>query len=111
FAVTAIGTPSALAGQLFGSGGDAGYEIASATLKMGMLSPRTTFTDNSFGESSFSNGLAVGVTATAWPVFNRRVGLKAQIIRSETDGQNETSEFAPIAVNDPTVYLYTLELA
>lgn len=111
FAVTALSAPAALEAQFFGTGGDAGYEIASATLKLGMLSPRTTFTDDSFGESSFANGFAVGITATTWPAFSRQVGLKAQIVRSETDGQNEMSEFAPIAVNDPTVYLYTLELA
>ena len=88
-----------------------GREIASVGIKLGMLSPRTTFTDASFGESSFEEGAAYGVSVATWPLLGRRVGIRGQMIRSHTDGENSTSELAPIAVNDPTVYLYTLELA
>jgi hypothetical protein len=88
-----------------------GREIASVAVKLGVLSPRTTFNDASFGESSFEEGMAVGVAVSAWPLLGRRVGFRGQLMRSQTDGENSTSELAPIAVNDPNVYLYTLELA
>jgi hypothetical protein len=88
-----------------------GHDIASVGLKLGLLSPRTTFDDASFGESSFSEGLAYGVAVNTWPMLGRRVGIRGQLVRSETAGENSTSDFAPIAINDPTVYLYTLELA
>jgi hypothetical protein len=88
-----------------------GTEIGQATIKLGVLSPRTTFTDDSFGESSFGDGMAIGLQAAAWPMFGNRVGVRGELVRSETDGKNEQFEFAPIAVNDPTVYLFTLELA
>lgn len=87
--------------------GDAG----SVTLGVGVLAPRTTFRDPSFGESGFENGLAVGVSAVTWPLLDRRLGLRATLVRSETDGRNETSELAPLAVNDPNVYLFTAEVA
>jgi hypothetical protein len=88
-----------------------GREIATIALKLGVLSPRTTFSDASFGESRFKQGTAVGVSVAAWPLLGRRVGIRGQMVRSHTDGQNSTSELAPIAVNDPNVYLYTMELA
>ena len=88
-----------------------GREIASVAVKLGVLSPRTTFTDASFGESSFQEGMAAGVAVTTWPLLGRRVGMRAQLMRGRTDGENSTSELAPIAVNDPSVWLYTLELA
>jgi hypothetical protein len=86
-----------------------GQEIASVNLRVGLLAPQTTFNDPSFGESSFDSGFALGMTAAAWPILDRKVGLRGSLIRSRTDGQNATSEFAPIAINDPTVYMYTLE--
>ena len=88
-----------------------GREIASVAVKVGLLSPRTTFTDAAFGESGFREGMAVGVAVSAWPLLGRRVGIRGQLVRSHTDGENSTSELAPVAVNDPNVYLYTLELA
>src|SRR5690606_27506513 len=61
----------------------------------------------------FDNGLAIGVTAAAWPSWplDGKLGLRASLIRSEVDGQNETSEFAPMALNDPTVWTFTGEVA
>jgi hypothetical protein len=108
--VLAIGFPSAASGQLPG-GPRFGEEMASVNLKLGLLAPQTTFTDPSFGESSFSNGFAAGIGLGVWPILDHRIGLRANLIRGRTDGENSTSEFAPIAMNDPTVYLYTLEAA
>jgi len=113
-AVAAVGIAASWATTLSAqlpSGPAPGNEIASVDVKLGMLSPQTTFTDESFGESSFDNGLAVGFSAAAWPLLDRRVGIKGQVVRSKTEGTNSISEFAPIAINDPTVYLYTLEVA
>src|SRR5690606_14446008 len=62
------------------------------------------------GESRFERGGAFGVSATVWPILSRRIGIRAKVIRSETDGVNEMSEFAPLAVNDPTQWLFTGEL-
>lgn len=88
-----------------------GEELASVNFRLGLLAPQTTFTDESFGESSFDNGVALGFSVAAWPAFNNRVGLRGTLVRSQTDGRNSTSELAPIAINDPNVYFYTLEAA
>ena len=90
-----------------------GDDLGSVTFHFGMLAPRTTFEDDMFGKSSFDNGLAIGLTVTAWPSWpfdDGNLGLRTSLIRSAVDGQNETSEFAPVAVNDPTTWTFTTEL-
>ena len=106
-----LGWSSAAEAQLLGGGPQHGNEIASFNLKLGLLSPQTDFDDPVGGQSSFDNGMAIGVGVTTWPMFDRRLGLRGAIVRSRTDGQNSNSDLAPIAVNDPNVYLYTLEAA
>jgi hypothetical protein len=93
------------------AGPRAGEELGSVAVRLGLLAPQTKFQDDSFGESSFDNGMALGVSVATWPILGNRIGLRGSMIRSQTDGRNSTSEFAPIAVNDPNVYLYTGEIA
>jgi hypothetical protein len=88
-----------------------GGERGTASIRLGLLAPMTTFDDPSFGESGFANGMAIGVSAAAWPLLGGHIGLRAQVTRSRTEGENTVSELAPLAMNDPTVYLYTAEVA
>jgi hypothetical protein len=74
----------------------------------GMFSPRTAFQEPAFGESSFESATALGFSVAAWP--HERFGLRAKIVRSETNGTNETSEFAALAVQDPTQWSFTAEV-
>src|SRR5688572_13038050 len=90
-----VGLAAPASAQLF-IGPPVGDEIASVNLKFGLLAPQTTFTDPSFGESSFANGAAFGLAASTWPLLNRRLGLRGHVVRSQTDGENATSAFAPI---------------
>lgn len=106
-----LGWVPAAEAQLFGGGPAHGNEIASFNFKLGLLAPQTSFDDPVGGTSSFDSGLAIGAGFSTWPMFNRRLGIRGGIVRSQTDGQNSTSDLAPIAVNDPNVYLYTLEAA
>jgi hypothetical protein len=86
--------------------------VGSVALKVGLLAPQSSFEEET-GEGSWDNGLAIGVVGTAWPRWplDRRLGIRGQIVRSSHDGKNTVSEFTPIAINDPTVWLATMELA
>jgi hypothetical protein len=83
-------------------------EWATFGVEFGRFAPRTTFQDATFGESSFRAASAIGFSAAAWP--HRRVGLRFKVARSQTDGTNESSEYAPIAVQDPTQWSFTGEI-
>jgi hypothetical protein len=103
--------PSAnLHAQLFGDAPAPGQDFGSARLNLGLLSPLSTFTDPSFGESSFASAPTIGASVLVWP-WQGNLGIGAQLFRSKTDGENETSEFAPIAVNDPVQWFLSAELA
>lgn len=104
----AIGSASELSAQL-GNAAAVGDDWGSLGVNLGLFAPMTTFEDDQFGESSFENGGAIAVTGTAWPLYGRRLGVKVGIVRSETEGYNETSEFAPLPANDPTQWLLTAE--
>ena len=84
-----------------------GREWVTFALDFGLFSPMTTFQDNMFGESSFESAMALGFSVTAWP--HERFGFRAKMSRSSTNGTNETSEFAPLAVQDPTQWSFTGE--
>lgn len=81
-----------------------GSDYGSLTVHLGLFSPQTTYTDASFGESSFASALATGFSASTWPTQGRW-GIRVQLVRSKTDGQNAQFPFAPIAVNDPTQWI------
>src|SRR5262245_23146083 len=81
-----------------------GNDFGSVTVYAGVLSPRTKYTDASFGQSWFESGLAVSGAATAWPTRGRW-GIRAQLVRSKTNGVNASFPLAPIAVNDPTQWI------
>ncbi|MEX2570736.1 MAG: hypothetical protein WD737_05475 [Gemmatimonadota bacterium] len=88
-----------------------GDDWGSAGARIGYFAPISTFEDRQFGgENSFGNAFAIGATASVWPMFDHRVGFRAEIVRSATDGKNSQTEFAPIALNDPVQWLYSLEL-
>ena len=74
----------------------------------GVLAPQTTFADPSGGESKLESGFALGATATVWPTRGR-LGIKAQVVRSETDGTNTIVPLAALAVNDPVQWIVTGE--
>lgn len=82
--------------------------FATFGVSFGAFSPRTTFTDPSFGESHFEGSTVLAISAKAWPIPKLGVGI--DVTRTKTDGANETSEFAPLAVNDPTQWTFTGEL-
>lgn len=94
----------------FINGPPAGEEIVTIHLKGGLLVPMSTFDDRDFGETSYANGFAIGVGVSAWPAFDRRVGVKVNLLRSHTDGVSDF-EWAPIVVNSPRVWLFSTELA
>lgn len=81
---------------------------ASLGIEFGAFSPQTTFQEPSFGETSFDTGAAIGFSATAWP--HHAVGLRLKVVRSTTNGTNATSEFAPLAVQDPNQWSFTGEV-
>jgi hypothetical protein len=85
-----------------------GNDYGSVTVHAGLLSPQTKYRDASFGESWFESGFALSASATAWPTRGRW-GVRAQLVRSKTDGSNATFPLAPIAVNDPTQWIVTGE--
>ena len=87
-----------------------GEDWASLGIEAGLFSPLTTFTDDSYGESKFNSAMSLSASAAVWPMFSRQVGIRVKLTRSETDGENSTSELAPIAVNDPTQWIATTEL-
>ena len=85
-----------------------GNDYGSLSVHVGLFSPQTTYTDRSYGESSFASGLATGASVSTWPTQGRW-GFRFQLVRSETDGQNAQYELAPIAVNDPTQWIVSSE--
>jgi hypothetical protein len=85
-----------------------GSDHGSFTVHVGLFSPTTTYRDASFGESSLQSALATGGSVTTWPTAGNW-GIRAQVIRSKTEGYNAQHEFAPLAVNDPTQWLVTAE--
>lgn len=87
-----------------------GNDWGTARVNVGVFAPLSTFHDDTFGESSFQSGAAVGVSVLTFP-FQGRLGFGAQIYRSRTDGSNEQSELAPIAVNDPVQWVFTADVA
>ena len=87
-----------------------GNDYGAVGVNLGLLAPQTKYNDTSFGKSWFESGFAVSAVATAWPTSGSW-GFRAQLTRSKTDGANESFPFAPIAVNDPTQWLVTGELA
>jgi len=86
-----------------------GSDFGSARINVGMLAPTSTFTDPMFGESSFASGAALGASVLVFP-WQGRWGIGANLIRSTTEGEAE-SEFAPMALNDPTQFLFTVDVA
>jgi hypothetical protein len=89
-----------------------GPNWASLGLHVGFFSPLSTYEHDMGGapaESSFNSGIALGASANAWFAFDRRLGVRVELIRSETEGENSLSDLAPIAVNDPVQWLYTAE--
>jgi hypothetical protein len=74
-----------------------------------LLRPLSTFHDDTYGESSFASGAAVGVSVLTFPLQGR-LGFGAQLYRSRTDGQNEQNEFAPLAMNDPVQWVFTADV-
>lgn len=80
---------------------------ATFSVDFGAFSPMTTFEDEMFGESGFETGAAIGVSAAAW--ITERIGVRAKVLATRTDGTNETSDLAPIAVNDPNQWSFTAE--
>jgi len=82
--------------------------FATFGVSAGAFSPRTTFTDPSFGDSHFESAAVLAASATAWP--HPKIGIGIDVTRTKTNGANETSEFAPLAVNDPTQWTFTTEL-
>jgi hypothetical protein len=98
----------AAAGAVEVSAQSGAREWASFSVEYGAFSPRTTFEDPAFGKSSFETAGAIGFAVAAWP--HERLGLRLKAVRSDTNGTNETSEFAPIAVQDPRQYSFTGEV-
>ena len=87
-----------------------GSDWGTARISFGVFPPRSTFHDDTFGESRFESGAAVGVSVLTFP-FQGRLGFGAQLYRSRTNGTNEQYEFAPIAVNDPVQWVFTADVA
>jgi hypothetical protein len=87
-----------------------GDDYGSLAVHFGLFSPTTTYTDQTYGESSFKSGMATGVSVTTWPTSGNW-GFRFELVRTETDGHNAQFEFAPIAVNDPTQWLISGEFA
>jgi len=81
-----------------------GEDRASLAVQGGLLQPNTTYDDG----SSFDAGVGVGLTTSYW-VF-RNVGLRSSLFRSRTEGR-AGEEFSPVGLQNPTVWLYNLELA
>jgi hypothetical protein len=79
-------------------------------LKGGLISPMTTFQDEDFGETSYSNGAVYGLGGTLWPALGGKGGLIFNVLRGKTDGQAD-DPMAPIVINSPTIYLATAEAA
>jgi hypothetical protein len=75
----------------------------------GVFAPLSTFHDETFGESRFESGAALGISVMTFP-WQGRLGFGAQLYRSHTDGSNEQFEFAPLAVNDPVQWLFTADV-
>ena len=87
-----------------------GNDHGSIAVHLGLFSPTTTYTDRSYVESSFESGLATGFSVTTWPTSGNW-GFRFELVRSVTNGHNAQFEFAPIAVNDPTQWLFSGEFA
>lgn len=87
-----------------------GEDWVSARVHFGMLAPTSTFTDPSFGESSFQSGAALGLSVMTWP-WQGRLGFGAQVFRSQTDGYNAEHELAPLALNDPVQWIFTTDVS
>jgi hypothetical protein len=87
-----------------------GNDFGAVTVHAGFFSPTTKYHDTSFGESWFERGFAVSASAVAWPTESWW-GIRAQLVRTKTDGRNASFPLAPIAVNDPTQWILTGELA
>jgi hypothetical protein len=83
-----------------------GNDWGSARFNLGLFAPLSTFTDPTYGESSFKSGAAVGASVVTFP-WQGRLGFGAQLYRSRTDGHNDQYEFAPLAVNDPVQWIFT----
>jgi len=81
-----------------------GEDLGSVGIQLGMMSPTTTFSDG----SSFDSGIAVGLSGSLWPT--RYVGARTRIVRSQHSGQHG-EVFSPVGAEDPTIWLYNLELA
>ncbi len=105
-----MGARSAAEAQLLGEAPLAGSDWVSLSLDVGLLAPTSTFEDSSFGKSSFASGAALGASVMAWP-FQGRLGVGARLVRSQTDGENESSALAPLVVNSPVQWLFTGELS
>lgn len=83
-----------------------GDDWGTARIHFGLFSPLSTFHDDTYGESSFKSGAAIGASVMTFP-FQGRLGFGAQLYRSRTDGHNAEHELAPIAVNDPVQWVFT----
>lgn len=88
----------------FWQAGVPGEDVGSISLYGGLLQPNTTYEDG----STFESGISGGVSVSYWPY--RYFGMKALVIRSRTEGR-EGQEFSPLRFQNPTVWLYNLDLA
>jgi hypothetical protein len=87
-----------------------GNDWGTARVGLGVFAPLTTFHDDTYGESRFESGAAIGVSVLTFP-FQGRLGFGAQLYRSRTNGANDQYEFAPLAVNDPVQWIFTADVA
>jgi hypothetical protein len=86
-----------------------GNDWGTARINVGLFRPLSTFHDDTYGESRFESGAAIGASVLAFP-WQGRLGFGAQLFRSRTDGSNEQHEFAPLAVNDPVQWVFTADV-
>jgi len=84
--------------------GPLGEDLGSLAIHLGTVVPTVTFSDG----SSHDSGLTLGASASWWPF--RHLGFRASGFRSQTDGV-EGDQFSAVALQNPTVYIYGVELA
>lgn len=97
------GSPQSASAQLW-QVGRLGEDFASLSVHGGVVAPTTTLPDG----SSHANGAAVGVSGRLWPT--RYLGVGARFVHGETEGV-EGERFSAAAAHDPTVWIYSAEIA
>jgi len=81
-----------------------GEDLGSISLLGGLLQPNTTYDDG----STFESGMGFGASVAVWPW--RHVGVRATLLRGRTEGK-EGEVFSPLRFQNPTIWLYNLDLA